>query len=215
MTQLRISLLATLAGVALIAAPLQAQTSFEVGPLFGYYLPTGSFESASVYSTALPRKPSDLAGFAWGGEARAWFGGRLGVAAQSFIASSDVGGGVTPAGVLGATSARVLTFTVQGLLDLSPASERYRLWLGAGPGLVRHEGDAYAPYGSPTDLAGTVGAGVNLPIFSDLSVTAGASALFYMLDVPMPLMLQENPGSLERGFQTDLLFRLGLSWAMP
>ena len=79
---------------------------------------------------------------------------------------------------------------------------------------VRHQGDAYSINGiSPTtSLGAALGAGLNIPIVSGLSFTAGADMVLYQLDVKFPPDLRRNPGSLESGFQRDALVHVGLAW---
>jgi hypothetical protein len=192
--------------------PLCAQPSFAVGPVFGYYRPTGSFDPASVYVTSLPTQPSDLSGSAWGGLAQVWITRRFGVEAQAAVASSSIGPVITPAGPRGPTPAQVVTVTAQALLNLATEPKLYRLWVSAGPGFVRHGGSSYAQFGSPSNLAAVFGVGFSVPIGAGLSATAGATAEFYQLNIPMPPGLQGNPGSLESGFQKDGLVHVGLTW---
>jgi hypothetical protein len=197
-----------------IASPLGAQVAFNGGLLAGYYRPFGNFDAASVYSTSLPRVPSELSGFAWGGVAQVAFGGRMGAEAQLSVANSATPGVITPAGPRGPTSAQLVVATLQGQYDISPQPESFRLWVSAGPGLIRHGGDAYAPYGSPVSAAGAFGASLRLPIASRLQVTAGTTTLLYLFDLKMPPELRGNPGSLQRGRQTDVLWQLGMRWGV-
>ena len=199
----------------LFATPLRAQTTVDVGPLFGYYRPLGRFDPASVYSTSLPTNPSDLRAFTWGGAAHLSFGRRLGAEGQLSVANSTIAGGNTPAGPRGPTEAQVVVVTLQGQYDVSPTPEKYRVWLSAGPGLVRHGGDAYAPHGSPVSVGSALGVGITLPITLRLRIAADATTLLYPFDVKMPPELQGNPGSLQHGVQTDALIRLGVRWGRP
>lgn len=194
------------------AAPANAQIRGDIGPLVGYYQPFGHFEPATVYSTSLPREPNDLRGVAWGAVGHLTFGRRLGMEGQLASASSTIPGIITPAGPRGPTTARVMIATLLGQYDVSPVPERMRLWLSAGPGLVQHGGSAYKSYGSPVSLGVAFGAGIALPIASELQVTAGATAVRYTLDVKMPPELQGNSGSLEHGTRTDAVIHLGLRW---
>ena len=198
--------------VALLVAPFRAQTSLDVGPLAGYYRPLGHFAPASVYSTSLPSSPGDLSGGAWGGTAHLVFGRRLGVAAQAAVAKSTIPSVVTPEGPSHPTGAQVLVASAQAQYDVSPDPRRYRIWLGAGPAVVRHGGDAYHAYGSPTSAAGALGVGLTAPIGAHLRLAAGATTRLYSLTVKMPPELRGNPGSLEHGFQTDALLHLGVAW---
>lgn len=195
-----------------IATPVDAQITGSIGPLVGYYRPFGHFEPASVYSTSLPREPGDLRGRALGVIGQLSFGGRLGVEAQMTMANSTLPAVITPAGAQGPTAARVTVATLQAQYDISPAPEKVRLRISAGPGLVQYGGDAYRCCGSPRSVGVALGAGVSLPVASMLQVTAGATVLRYSVDVAMPPALQGNPGSLERGMQTDAVLHLGLRW---
>jgi hypothetical protein len=194
------------------AAPARAQTSVELGPVFGYYRPLGRFEPASVYSTSLPGDPSELAGVSWGGAAQVRFGGRLGAEVQVSVANSIIPGGNTPAGPGKGVRAAVAAALAQGQYDVSPMPARFHVWLGAGPALVRHGGSAYAPYGSPVSAAGAASVGVSARVASRAEVALGVTTLLYPFDLAMPAALQRNPGSLEHGFQTDAMVHLGVRW---
>lgn len=194
--------------------PIRAQVRFDVAPLIGYYRPLGAFDDASVYSTRLPATPQDLSGFAWGGAAHLWFGGHLGAEFQVVDASSTIASVITPGGPTPPTSAHVLMASAQALYVLSGSAEAPRLWVGAGPGIVHHGGDAYAPYDSPTEVAATVSLGSAIPITSHLHATLGVDMLFYTFDLPLPPPLQQNPGSLEHGAQSDALVHVGVSWTL-
>jgi hypothetical protein len=202
-----------LAGLAVLG-PVQAaaQAGIEVGPLLGYYRPYGRFEPTSVNIIGLPATPRVLRGRAWGGEARVWFGRRVGGEIQASVSRSTIPQVLTPNGARGPTAARVSTFTAQGLLTLAGTPARDQVWLSAGVGAIRHGGDAYAPYGTPTNLASTIGAGGRLRLLPHVYATAGLSALVYTFDVPIPTALGLNPGSLEYGPQVDVLAHFGLSW---
>lgn len=199
-----------------IAAPsiAAAQATVEVGPLLGHFRPLGSFESATVYSTALPVAPRDLSGLAVGGEARIWFGARVGGELRASVARSTVPSVSTPGGPSPSTPARVTTLSAQALFTIAGTPGRNQVWLSGGLGVVRHGGKAYEPYTSLTDPGPIAGAGVRLGVTHRLQITGGISAVTYMFDMPMPPALRLNPGSLERGRQLDLLFHLGMSWVM-
>lgn len=195
------------------APAANAQLTASLGFFAGVYHPFGHFDPASVYSTALPGQPSDLKGTAWGGTAHLGFGGRYGVAAQVAAANSQVGGGNTPEGVERPTGASVLLATVLAQYDVSPNPRAFGIWLSAGPALIRHGGDAYRPYGSPTSYGAAFGTTVAVPLGAHLQLNADVTGLFYTFDVPMPPDLRANPGRLEHGSQRDALVHLGIAWA--
>jgi hypothetical protein len=212
------SLSCVIAAVALtlcFTTPLSAQISFDVGPLVAYYRPIGNFDPASVYTTDLPNKPSDLSAMALGSAAHVWFGQRWGAGAQVAVANSSVPEMATPNGPRGPTAAQEMTASVQAQYDISPNPEKFRVWVSAGPGVIRHAGKAYERYGSPVDVAGVVGIDITVPIASRLRFAAGVTTLLYPFDVPMPANLSLNPGSLEHGFQTDALLHVGLRLVAP
>ena len=213
MVQVSRSSIVSAVSVLLVAAPpLCAQVTGSIGPLVGYYRPFGHFEPASVYSTSLPRQPRDLRASAVGLSGQLSFGRRLGVEAQLTAANSTLPAMNSPAGTVGPTAARVTVATLQAQYDISPVPEKLRLWVGAGPGLVQYGGDAYRCCGSPRSVGAALGAGMSLPLSAMLQVTAGATALRYSVDIGMPPALRANPGSLERGTQTDAILHLGMRW---
>ncbi len=218
----RVGLAILLAAVATVAAvPLSAQSSFEFGPLFGYYRPTGSFSTAtaSFSDASPPARASYLAAVAWGAQVRWWLGKRFGVELQAADAASRVHGGpVTwampcafpgcgPIPVAPPIPRSVLVGSVQLLYDVSPAPERYRVWLAAGPGFVQHRGKQYQPFGSPIQSAGVVGLGGSLPLVGHLRATAGVTTEMYVFH------LRVAGHEIQTGFQTDVLFHVGLIWS--
>jgi hypothetical protein len=204
-------LLLLVAAGAVVPRSAPGQARFELGPLLTAYTPLGSFEPAPYYSTALPNTPGDLGGIGWGGEGRVWLSHRAGIQLQFARTSSSVGGGNTPAGPAASTPASVLTISAQALYDLSPGTPgRVRLWLGAGAGVVRHGGTAYARYGNPAQVATALSFGSAFPLHGRLSAHLGVTTLFYYIDV------SDSMGtSLEHGFQLDPLFHAGFDWGWP
>lgn len=195
-------------------SPVFAQTSIELGPLGGYYRPTGSFEPATVYSVRMPGEPKDLSGMAWGGEARVWFGGPFGAGIQVVSVGSERGSVITPVGPTGPIPARVTTGIVQLLFDVLDRADGVRVWLSAGPGLVRHGGEAYDAVGSQADVAAAGGVGGSCPIAGSLRATAGLTALLYSYNVAMPAALRLNGESLQKGSRRDALFHVGVNWVL-
>ena len=201
------------ASVAFLAVAAGAQVTVDVGPLVGYYRPTGTFDPG-LRSTALPNVPSDLSGLALGAEASVQFGPRFAARLQAAEAASTIYAGPTPDGIEHSpTSARVSIATAEAVIDVVAAPQR-RVWISAGPALVRHGGDAYAPYGSPTQFAAALGVGSTVTFARRLRATLGLSALRYELNIPLPPYLSLNPGSMERGTMTDLLVRAALTWSV-
>jgi hypothetical protein len=186
------------------ASRLNAQSTFELSPLFGYYAPTAQFARGSIQSTTLPEHPSDLSGVAWGAQASLKFNRRFGVdtTAAAAVASNEY------------ASAQVLVVTAQARYELLPNFERTRLWVSAGPGLVRRGGMAYSEngVGAPVSVGAALGVGMEVPITRHLRATAGFQLLLYSLDVKVPPNFIQVPGEFESGFQRDLLPHIGLAW---
>ncbi|MGH7618558.1 MAG: hypothetical protein ACREPM_15165, partial [Gemmatimonadaceae bacterium] len=103
-----------------------------------------------------------------------------------------------------ASPATVTVASAQLLFDVA-SDKAYRVWVGAGPGAVRHGGPAYTDFGSPVAaaIAASVGADVTLP--AHLHAGAGVSALMYRLQLP-------DSDLVGSGMQQDLLLHLGLTW---
>ena len=209
----RLSLI-VLAVLLMQALPAGAQMDVGIGPVIGYYRPFGKFDPASVYATNLPATPQDLSGLTWGGAAHIWFGRRFGAEVQASFAHSTIPSVITPQGPSGPTPAQVQMFMLQGLLALSGPQSGHQLWLSAGPGVVRHDGTAYAPYATSAQLAAVVGAGARVRISRRVEATCGLDGLFYTFDLPMPPELSRNPGSLQHGRQADAVIHVGVSWTL-
>jgi len=201
-------------GCLVVLSPMRAaaQVVVELGPSLGYYRPYGRFDSASVYSTALPNTPQNLKGGTWGGGARGWIGKRLGIEITALAAHSTIPQVFTPAGPNGSTSATVTTVTAQGLVTLIGTPARQQVWVSAGLGAIRHGGDSYARYGAPWDLSPAFGAGAGIRLMPHFRATFALTTLVYTFDLPMPPELRLNPGSLEHGHQVDVLTHVGLVW---
>jgi hypothetical protein len=198
----------------MLTASLGAQTSVSVEPLVGYYRPLGHFESAPVDVRPLPSQPQGLSALAFGGEARAWFNGWLGASIEASIAPSHTAAPPPPTEGTGtsAMDARVETVVAQALVSLPPSLHEH-LWMSAGLGAVRHAGESYATYGSPTEVAGALGVGASADVNEHVALTGGVTLLGYMLNVPMPAALRQTyAGSIERGRQVDATFRVGVEW---
>ena len=191
------------------AAPAAGQARLELGALAGAYAPLGSFDDGAYSTTGLPQDPADLAGLALGAAGRGWFGPRFGVQLAGMLAPSRVGGGAAPGGPQPGRAARVFSASAQLLVRLSPSAAPARVWLGAGPGLVRHGGEAYAPYGHPTRMAAVVSVGAALPVARRLDLQAGLTTLAYRFS-----LRDRNGTQLEHGGQIDALLQGGVSWRL-
>ena len=203
----RVSLILALAP-ALATAPLRAQRALELGALIGYYRPVGAFDPSNVVATGLAVRPQDLSGAAWGAEARLWLQPRWGVQLQGFTAGSRTPDVFTPGGCCSGARARVTTITAQGIHAFLGRGSTARVWLGVGPAVIRHGGDAYSRWGSPTSPGASTSGGASAPLGNHLRVEVGAGATIYDFHVNSP-----QGGSLQSGVRKDLLLHVGLSWS--
>lgn len=193
--------------------PVSGQVKVDVGPILAYYRPVGEFEEA-VYllGKSRPQRPADLLAVAYGAEVRVWIGHRIGLQLQGTSASSTIGAVQAPGGnYFAATSARVLSFSLQALYSPTPTSQRYSAWISAGPGLVHHGGTAYDDLECTTDVSMVLGAGGVVALPGSLNVSAGLNAQFYSLRIPVPWP-HTRRNDVQRGSRTDLLFHVGISW---
>lgn len=189
-----------------IPSAARAQGSVEIGSLFAFYAPAGSYHHPAGYFRAgTPQRPSDNGGPAWGVEGRLWVNRRLGVQLQGVTSSADHGTFYTPGGGAIASSTRVTSVTAQAVYLLSPASTARRFWLSAGGGMIRHSGSSYVVYGSLNDPVGALGLGSSIPLWHGLAANLGVSSLLYHWD------LRDENGLYQRGFQTDVLAHAGLT----
>ena len=139
--------------------PVAAQASIDVGPFLALYAPQGDFEPAAYYTTRLPGSPQDLRGAAWGMQVRTWLTQHFGVQGHFAMSSSTVGGVFSPAGPTPHRTARVLTTSVMAVARRDSAVRGMQIYVGAGPGVIHHGGEAYEPYRSPVQLASVLGPG--------------------------------------------------------
>ena len=210
----RVSCGAFLAAVISVAFASNASAQrIELGATIGAYSPLGSFDRTSVHAMNLPNGPGDLGGAALGGELRLWIAPRIGLAFAGSTVSSDVGGGIAPGGYRPPTNARVSEGSAQLLFRVTGDGSRARAWLSAGAGLVNHGGAAYEQFHKPTNVAGVFGAGSAIRISGGLNAELGLTTMIYTLNASTPGPPTPYRVS-ERGRQTDLLLRTGLSYTI-
>lgn len=207
-SRVRCSALVAIASSIALASSARAQ--IEVGATVGLYSPLGSFQRASVYSTALPNSPGSLGGTAFGAQFRVWVSPRLGFELAGATTSSTFGGVITPGGPSPSTSARVTSGTAELLIRLTSDDSRARVWAGVGAGAIQHGGAAYAAFGKPVNYGSALGIGTAIRISGGLSADIGVASLIYSLDIHGTEAT--NPGLSESGTQVDMLLRTGLSY---
>jgi hypothetical protein len=195
------------------ASAARAQLSVEVGATVARYAPLGSFDPTTVHEVSHPSSPDDLSGIALGGELRLWIVPRVGVAVAGSSVSTNVGGGSTPNGYHPPSRAHVSTGSAQLLYRVTGDGKRARVWVSAGGGLVKHGGETYEQFGKPVNFAGVFGVGSALRVTGGLNAELGITTMVYTLNMSAPphaIM----PELSERGRQTDLLLRTGLSYTL-
>jgi hypothetical protein len=194
-----------------LASGARAQLRVELGATIGRYSPLGTFERASVYSTALPNSPSSLGGAAFGGQFRLWVAPRFGFEIAGATTSSTFGGVFTPGGEMPTTTARVTSATAEMLYRMTGDASRARVWAGAGVGAIQHGGAAYASFGKPVNYGGALSVGSAIRISGGLSADIGVTSLIYNLDIRGTEAT--DPVLSESGTQVDMLLRTGLSYS--
>jgi hypothetical protein len=142
----------------IVTAPLQAQLTTSLEAFTAYYRPFGEFApGSSILAGQLPEHPADLRSRAWGAAAHV-SSGRRGVSVQLEATTNSRVSAVMPpggGGLRGPTDAYIVIGTLKGQYDVSPSPNAFHSRLNAGLGFVRHGGDAYRPFRSPTSLAGS------------------------------------------------------------
>jgi hypothetical protein len=170
----------------------------------------------------LPDSPRNLRGVAVDVDARWWFHNKVGLQLQLGDAFSTIHFADVQSAVIGvppdpnpfhSLGAQVQFLAAQVMTNVAPLDARYRVWLGIGPAVVHHAGDAYSfdpSFRSSYDVGAVVGCGGEIPIHSRLRATIGLESLSYWIHVDNP----SDHHSLERGFQTDLMLHAGITWAL-
>lgn len=187
-------------------SPVSAQ-GLDVGPVLGLYAPLGRFSTSGQQALALPRRPSDLEGLAWGVEGDIWFTSHFGLQLQGSETSRQIGGGVVTPGGSTTSPRNAQALVVEAQVLWRPLGARLPIWFSAGGGVVRHGGDAYAGFGVPTPVAVALGLGLDVRLMQELTVALDVTSLLYSLHVT-----SSSGQAFEDGFQTDVLAHIGLSW---
>jgi hypothetical protein len=199
---LKISRTLLSAFLAASSAPLAAQV-VSIGPSIGYYRPFGRFDPASLFSTALPRQPSDLAGMAWGVEVSLRLRRRIGAEAIFSTVTSTVPGCLCPGGPRPPTGERVTLLVLAGQYRIDLPRRAYDLRLSAGPATIQHGGDGYGYYGSPRSWGGAGALELTRRMGSHVEAVARAMGLAYSL---------HHQALPQSGGQFDGLISLAARW---
>jgi hypothetical protein len=200
---------------------LAAQTSFEIAPFVAYYRPTLGLAKVQETATWLPQSPQDLTGAAYGVDARWWFHNQVGLQLQAGVAFSNIrieqtfplSSGSQPPTQSPTLGAQVQIASVQVMSNMAPTNASYRVWASAGPAVIHRGGESYNFDPTITksfDPGLALGLGGDIPVARRMRATIGVNSLMYWVHVDNP----EDHHSIERGFQNDLLFHAGISWAL-
>jgi hypothetical protein len=213
----------SVAAVAIVlgTAPVRAQTTFELIPSVGYYLPTANFSKVQETAEWLPDSPRDQRGLAIDVDARWWFHNSVGLQLQAGVAYStmhfqtqcDLVGGEVCNPMTVSLGMQVQTFSAQIISNAAPPGAHYRVWFGIGPAVVHRGAEAFSAYDSgfkeSYDVGAALGTGGEIPIGKRLRATIDLESFLYWVHVDDPY----DNHSMERGFQTDLMLHAGVAWS--
>ncbi|HEY9228534.1 MAG TPA: hypothetical protein VIP11_17905 [Gemmatimonadaceae bacterium] len=186
-----------------LAIPAESQVSSGVRPFVGYYYPLGQFDHAEILSTALPQRPSDLRGIAWGGDLQMKFRQRFAVDGMVVTATSTLPSCTCPGGPTGEVPVRVNIATVEAQYDLSLMPSRYQLWAGVGPAVIQHRGRGYEQPESPVSWGGAFGLDFTAALARHWQLVATGTGVAYAFNLDSPP---------QHGSQLDALLSVGLRW---
>ena len=186
-----------------VARVAEAQTTIGFRPLFGYYWPLGRFNHADLLSTALPQRPSELRGPAWGGDLQLQLRSRLAIEAFAQTTTHTLPSCLCPGGPTDPVPVRVAIGAVTAQYDLSSLPARYHLWASVGPALIRHSGRGYERSDSPISWGGVVGLELAVPLARRLDLVTNGSGIGYSFNLDFPP---------QHGPQLDALLSIGVRW---
>ena len=195
-------------GLAISLLPLtraaDGQTVIGLQPVVSYYLPLGHFNQADLLSTALPQRPIDLRGVAWGGNLQLEIRSRFAVEGVVETTSHTLPSCLCPGGAPTApVPIRVSLAALAGQYDLSSHPARYHLWADVGPAVVRHTGRGYERPDSPISWGGILGLELAVPMASRWEFVTGANGVGYSFSEDFPP---------QHGPQLDALVSIGVRW---
>jgi hypothetical protein len=191
------------ASFAMLARPVAAQVAVGLRPFVGYYRPFGHFFRAPYLSTALPQRPSDLQGVAWGGDVQVTLRKRFAIVARGLTTTTTLPSCTCPGGPTDPAPVRVSMAIVEGQYDLSPAPARYHLRATGGPALIRNSGPGYEQPDSPVSWGGAFGFELALRLASSWQLVGTGTGVAYAF------VLDSPP---QRGPMRDAILSIGVRW---
>lgn len=193
-----------IAGITRVAS---AQVRVELEPVIGVYTGFSDWpRPANGQFFSFPDTLSQRTGVAFGGQATAWLGRRVGLRAAVLTSASDVGPATHDLLLRDPVPSRVTTVGLEALVPIAQLSTGGRVFVAAGAAVVRRSGDAYEGFEGTSDVGGSLGVGSQFRLTDRLSLQGDLRALLYSLRLTDPAGL-EYPSA----FQTDLQGQLGLS----
>ena len=190
-----------LLGALTVSFPLSAQTTVEIGPSLGLYLPLSSY--AGPIGTGFPPFTArgdwtQSNGFAVGVSASVWLGQRWGLGATYHYAGSSVSlssGNISSGRLDG--SVQVLTAEVHA--RLGDPDRAFQLIGIAGASYIKRGGEAFAHVDHHNALGGVLGLGSRHQLGSRWVVSGSVRLLVYSLQ------LQDQTTTYKASTQTDIL----------
>lgn len=192
-----------LAGITRVVS---AQVRVELEPVIGVYAGFSDWlRPGNGQFFSFPDTLSQRTGVAFGGQATAWLGRRVGLRASVTTSASKVGP-VRPNQFRDPVPSRVTTLGLEALLPIAELPTRGRVFLAGGVAVIRRSGDAYEGFEGTRDVGGTLGVGSQFRLTDRLNLQGDLRALLYNLRLTDPAGM-EYPSA----FQMDLQGHVGLS----
>lgn len=193
-----------LAGLTRAAA---AQVQVELEPVIGVYAGFSDWpRPATGLPFSYPDTLSQRTAVAFGGQATAWLGRRVGLRASVLTSASDVGPATRDLLLRDPVPSRVTTMALEALVPIAKLSTGGHVFLAGGVAIIRRSGDAYEGFEGTRDVGGTIGVASQFRLTDRLSLQGDLRALLYQLRLTDPDGL-EYPSA----FQADLQAHVGMS----
>jgi hypothetical protein len=197
--------LVLLAPLALVAAPLAAQTRVDFTPRLGVYVPLEDLTVGTDPVTGLPATDKAETKFTIGGRVGLWFAPSFGFETTVDYNKSGVNRIVQGVGNVGPFNSHFFATSGRAMTALRAPSRKVALILSAGAGLVDRGGDYTSGVSGRTDFAGAGGLGLEFKLSRHVAGRLDADVYTYKAQYSTPA----GPTSDLR--QWDLIITFGLS----
>ena len=196
----------------------KAQVFFDISPYAGFYVPLRSMLVPSNppqqnYGYAPGGPVTQQRTLALGAHLTVWSAGRFGVEATFGYAPSGVTIGCR---VLACNAGHVVTGSAKLVVPLIGVTSQRSFYVGGGAGMVGHGGPAYIGVTNTTSVAGTVGAGLALKLWSSGSLRVEAEDYLFRPHLGWQecnasyAVCRALVGSWNQQFQHDVILSIGL-----